>query len=171
MERLIGFDPQLLADAAIVAVNVFILFFALSYLLFEPARDFMKKRQEKIANELASAADSERVAKELKIQYEDKLSQIDKEAEFILEEARKKAKKREAEIIEEAKQEASRILERANKEIALEKEKAAFELKQEIVNLSVMMTKKIVSSTINEDIHKELIEKTLQGMGESTWQN
>ena len=34
MDRLIGFDPQLLHDAVLTGINVFILFFALSYLLF-----------------------------------------------------------------------------------------------------------------------------------------
>ena len=43
MDRLIGFDPQLLHDAVLTGINIFILFFALSYLLFNPVRDVLEK--------------------------------------------------------------------------------------------------------------------------------
>ena len=117
MDRLIGFDPQLLHDAVLTGINIFILFFALSYLLFNPARDFLEKRRKKIAEELDQAAQNQKSAAEMKAEYEAKLKAVDKEAEAILEEARRKAKRREAEIIDEAKAEAARIVERAGKEI------------------------------------------------------
>ena len=50
MDRLIGFDPQFLHDAVLTGINVFILFFALSYLLFNPVRDVLEKRRKKIAD-------------------------------------------------------------------------------------------------------------------------
>ena len=37
MERLINFDPQWINDVVITGINIFILFFAMSYLLFNPA--------------------------------------------------------------------------------------------------------------------------------------
>ena len=37
-ERILGLDPQLIHDAILLGVNIFILFFALSYLLYNPAR-------------------------------------------------------------------------------------------------------------------------------------
>ena len=55
MERLIGFDPQLLADSAITGFAVLFLFFILSYLLFNPAKDMLKKRRERVAGDLDSA--------------------------------------------------------------------------------------------------------------------
>ena len=55
MDRLIGFDPQLLHDAVITGINIFILFFAMSYLLFNPARDYLEKRRKKIAGDLETA--------------------------------------------------------------------------------------------------------------------
>ena len=94
MERLINFDPQLIHDVLITGVNIFILFFAMSYLLFNPARDFLEKRRAKIANDLETAKSSKEDAVALKAEYEAKLKAIDKEAEAILEDARKKAKKR-----------------------------------------------------------------------------
>lgn len=49
----------------------------------------------------------------MKEEYEAKLHEVKKEAEEILEDARKRAKQREAEIIAEAREEADRIVTRA----------------------------------------------------------
>ena len=171
MDRLIGFDPQLLHDAVLTGINIFILFFALSYLLFNPARDFLEKRRKKIAEELDQAAQNQKSAAEMKAEYEAKLKAVDKEAEAILEEARRKAKRCEAEIIDEAKAEAARIVERAGKEIELERKKALDEMKQEVVSIASLMAGKVVAASIDTKVQDALIDETLKEMGEHTWQS
>ena len=49
-----GFDPQLLYEMFWTAINIFILFFGLSYLLFNPVRDMLEKRKQKIAGVTAN---------------------------------------------------------------------------------------------------------------------
>ena len=94
LDRLIGFDPQLLYEMFWTAINIFILFFGLSYLLFNPVRDMLEKRKQKIAGELADAANDKKSAAEMKAEYEQKLKEVSKEADAILEEARKKEKRK-----------------------------------------------------------------------------
>ncbi len=171
MDRLIGFDPQLLHDAVLTGINIFILFFALSYLLFNPVRDVLEKRRQKIAGELAQAAEDKQSAAALKSEYEAKLRDVNREAEDILEAARKKGKKREAEIVDEAKAEAARIIERANREIELERKKAVDDMKQEVIDIAALMAQKVVGSSMNISVQDTLIEETLKEMGESTWQS
>lgn len=171
MDRLIGFDPQLLHDAVLTGINIFILFFALSYLLFNPVRDVLEKRRLKIAGELAQAADDKKSAAALKEEYEAKLKDINKEAENILETARRKAKVREEEMLEEARAEAARIMERASREIELEKKKAVDDMKQEVIDIAALMAKKVVGNSIDVKIQDALIGETLKEMGESTWQS
>ena len=166
MDRLIGFDPQLLHDAVLTGINIFILFFALSYLLFNPVRDVLEKRKQKIAGELASAAEDKASA-----EYEAKLRDVNKEAESILETARRKAKAREEEMLDEAKAEAARIIERANREVELEKKKALDDMKQEIVDIAAFMAEKVVGNSIDVKIQDALIDETLKEMGEHTWQS
>jgi len=171
LERLINFDPQWISDVVITGINIFILFFAMSYLLFNPARDFLEKRRQKIAGDLETARSSKESAVALKAEYEEKLKTIDKEAEAILDEARKQAKKQEAEILEEARNEANRIIERANREIDLEKKKALEDVKTEIVSIASLMAEKAVAASMDINIQDSLIEETLKEMGESTWQS
>ena len=171
MDRLIGFDPQLLSELFFTAINIFILFFGLSYLLFNPVRDVLEKRRQKIAGELKSAEEDQKAAEALKAEYELKLKDIHKEADAILEEARRKGKAREAEIIEEAKAEAARIVARGSREVELERKKALDDMKQEIISIASLMAGKVVSASIDTTVQDSLIEETLKEMGESTWQS
>lgn len=167
--RIIGFDWQLLHDAVLTGINIFILFFALSYLLFNPARVFLEKRRQKIAGDLAEAADNKKTAQELKAEYESKLKEINKEADMILAEARKKAMIKETDILDEARAEAARIIERANRQVELERKKALDDMKQEIVSIASLMAGKVVASSIDVKVQDSLIDETLKEMGESTW--
>ena len=167
MERLINFDPQWINDVVITGINIFILFFAMSYLLFNPARDYLKK----IAGDLEMAKSSRESALALQAEYEEKLRSINKEAEAIMDEARKKAKKQEAEILEEARAEAGRILDRASREIDLEKKKALEDVKTEIVSIASLMAGKAVAASMDVKLQDSLIQETLKEMGESTWQS
>ena len=72
MERLINFDPQWINDVVITGINIFILFFAMSYLLFNPARDYLEKRRKKIAGDLEMAKSSRESALALQAEYEEK---------------------------------------------------------------------------------------------------
>lgn len=119
----------------------------------------------------SQAANDKTDAAAMKAEYEAKIKEVNKEAENILEAARKKAKVREAEMLDEAKAEAARIIERANREVELEKKKALDEMKQEIVNIASLMAAKAVGNSLDVKIQDALIDETLKEMGESTWQN
>ena len=164
--RLFGLDYQLLLDAAITAFNVFVLFILLSYLLFNPVRNMLKKRQDKITSDREGAKADKAKAAELKQEYEEKLKQADKEAEAILSEARKVAMQK---IVDEAKEEAARIIARANTEAELEKQRVADEVKQQIIAVASVMASKLVAKSIDDKENDALIEETLNEMGEKTW--
>lgn len=169
MDRILGLDPQLLFDAVLTGINMFILFFVASYMFFNPARDFINKRKEKIKGELDFAKTEKEEAIALKEEYDTKMKNVQAEADAILSEARKKAMKKEADIIEEAKQEASRIVDRANAEIALERKKALEDVKQEMITIASMMAGKVVSANMNVEIQDSMVEETLNEIGENTW--
>ena len=167
--RLFDLDLQLIADSVLMIIAVFSLFLIASHFLFNPVRDMMQKRQDRIKNELDTAAADMENARALKEEYEAKLKDIDKEAESILAEARKEALANENKIVADAKEEAARIIERAGVEAELEKKKAADEVKREMVVLASMMAGKVVSAAIDTTVQDSLVEETLKEIGESTW--
>ena len=169
MERLFDLDMQLVHDVILLAIAVFFLFLAMSYLLFNPVRKMLEDRKLKIKGELDDAAADKADAAALKAQYEEKLKDIDKEAEAILSEARQKALKNEAKIVEEAKEEAARIIARANEEALLEKKRVVDEMKQEMIAVASAMAAKVISANIDVNIQNQLVDETIKEMGDSTW--
>ncbi len=171
MGRIFDLDMQLIADSAFLALNVFILFAVMSYFLFNPVRDMLKKRKERIENDIETAKQNKEDALALKSEYEVKLKEADKEVENILSEARKKALKKEETMIAEAKEEAARIIARAQNEIELEQKRAMDDMKKEMIQVASMMACKVVAQSIDVQIQDTLIEETLKEMGENTWQS
>ena len=169
MERLFDLDMQLVHDVILLAIAVFFLFLAMSYLLFNPVRKMLEDRKLKIKTELDDAAADKADAAQLKTQYEEKLKDIDKEAEAILSEARQKALHNEAKIVEEAKEEAARIIARANEEALLEKKRVVDEMKQEMISVAAAMAAKVISANIDINIQNQLVDETIKEMGDSTW--
>ena len=171
MTRLFDLDFQLLFDAVSLGISVFFLFLIMSYLLFNPARKLLRDRQEKIRQDIVSAAQDKEESAKAKAEYEQRLKDVDKEAEVILAEARQKALKNEAKIIADAKEEAARIIARANEEAVLEKKRVADEMKQEMISLASVMAGKVVAANIDTTVQNELVEETLKEMGDATWQS
>ena len=166
MERLFNLDPQLIHDAVLLALAVFVMFTFLSYLLFNPARDFLKKRQDKIKNDLDTAAADKADARKLKEDYNAKIQNINAEAEEILAQARQKALDNEAKIIAE---EAARILSRANAQVELERKAAADDMKKEMIALASLMAEKAVAGAVDAKVQDTMVESTLKEIGEDTW--
>lgn len=171
MDRLFDLDFQLLADASLMIVAVFVLFLLASYFFFNPVRDMLKNRQDKIKGELDDAAAGVEQALAMKAEYEEKISKVDKEAEGILAEARRKALDNEKSILDKAHADAAAILERARIDAELEKKKAAEDVKKEMVVLASMMAGKVVSQNIDTTVQDQIIDETLSEMSSATWLN
>ena len=167
--RLFNLDPQLLHDAVLLAIAVFVMFALLSYLLFNPAREFLKKRKEKVKDNIDSAEKAKADAEKLRAEYESMLRDIHKEEDAILSAARKKALENEAKIIENAKEEAAGIIARAQKQAELEMKKAEDDIKKEIITVASLIAGKVVSANIDINIQDSLIDDTLKEMGDQTW--
>ena len=169
MERLFDLDWQLLADSCLTIIAIFVLFLALSYFLFNPARKLLNSRKEKIQGELETAKKDMEDAQRLKAEYESRLQDINKEAESILSDARKRALNNENQIIAQAKAEAAAILDRARTEAELEKQKMSDDVKKEMISIASLMASKVVSASIDTTVQNQLIDETLKEMGDKTW--
>ena len=169
MERLFDLDFQLLHDAVLMIIAIFVLFLIASNLLFNPVRELLKKRSEKIKNDLDEAEKDKKEAYAFREEYEARLKDIEKEAESIMSDARRRALDNESKIIAEAKEEASRIIQRANKEAELERQKAADDMRREMVVLASLMAGKVVNASIDTTVQESLVNDTLKEIGKNTW--
>ena len=171
MERIFGLDLQLLQDVLLTAVAIFILFFVLSYLLFNPVREMLEKRKKKISDELAQAEKSLQEAEAMRSEYDAKMASAKEDADGILDEARKKALRNRNEVLLEAREDANKIRERMIAELEQEKVHARDDLKNEMVDIAARLAEKAVSGNMTPEIQERLVDETLQEIGEHTWQD
>ncbi len=149
--RIFGLDIQLGFDVIMQGIAVFIMFALLSYILFEPVRKILEDRKNRIADEIDQAAADQAEAAKLKAEYDHKLKNVEKEADALMAQARKKALKREEEIVAGAKEEAARIIESANHEAELAKNQVhRDQMKQEMVKMAVLMAGKFIQNQMDE---------------------
>ena len=167
--RLFDLDWQLLHDAFLMIIAIFVLMLIMGRFLFNPARKFLQQRSDRIKNDLDTASKEKTEALALKAEYEEKIAGIDKEAEQILADARKRALNNEADIIAKARAEADRIIERAGQEAELEKQKMADQIKTEMISIASLMAGKVVTANIDTSIQNSLVDETLREIGDSTW--
>ena len=169
--RIFGLDPQLLFNVAFQGIAMFLLFMAASRLLLDPVRKILNDRKERVMKEMKDAVSNREEAVRMKEEYDDKLKNVDRTAEQILSDTKKKAMQRENEIIAEAKNEAARIIESAHQEAELEKKRVKDEVKQEMISVAALMSEKIVGASVDADKQNALIRQTLEELGDDTWLN
>jgi F-type H+-transporting ATPase subunit b len=168
--RVFGLDAQLLVDTLITACAMLFLFTLLSFLVFNPARELLRKRQEKVMNDFETAAKDKEEAAAFKAEYETKLANAHKDADYIIVEGRIKAMQQHEKMVEDAEAEAARIMNRAEKEIELEREKAKDDVRKEIIDVASVMAGRFVAESMTEARQEELAREVIDGMGKSTWQ-
>ena len=163
-------NQNTLFDMIVIFAHVLVIVSVLSWLLYKPVGKFLADRAERIANELAKAAENLKTATEKQNFYEGKLVAISGEREEILEAARKLASQREAEIVQGANNEARSIISRAQLEIEREKEKARDEMRTQIIQISTLMAEKLLGGGMDEGAKNRILDQAIAELGDATWE-
>lgn len=146
-------------------INLLILYIILKKILFKPIKNMIDSRQQEIDDMYKSAGDSERCAKELQAEYEEKMSRAKDESEEIVRSAVRRAQLKEEEILREANDKAARALERAEEQIELEKKRAVNEVKDQVSAIALDIASAVIGRDVSERDHEELINEFIENMG------
>ncbi len=171
MDRILAFDWPTVSNLLLQLFQTAIMIAFLSRLLYKPVLKFLKDRSARISDQIKSAKDGLEQTQVLKAEYEEKLKNIDKERDEILEAARKQAKAREASIIEAAKAEAEAILKRAASELELEQQKAKDEMKVQLVEISSLIAGRFVAKNMDKATEETLLNQVITDLGDVKWLN
>lgn len=141
--------------------SVILLACIMSALLYNPVRNALKNRNERIAGELKEAAENRASANTLRQEYEKKIKDIELEKGIILDEARKQANEKRTQLLEEAKVEVQEVKDRAAKDIASERDRIKDEVHRAIIDISSDIAAKLISATIDQNAHDRLFAEAL----------
>lgn len=146
--------------------NLVILFLLMKKFLYKPVHKMLDERQKAIDSQYKDADDAKRIAEEERDVWEQKMQTAQTQANEILQNATANASRRSDAIIAEAKDKADGIVRSAENEAELQRIKAADDIKNDIVDISSVLTEKLLSREINADDHKALIDSFLEDIGD-----
>jgi F-type H+-transporting ATPase subunit b len=156
--NILAFEP----DLAVVTAIVFLVLLAILWkFAWGPIMDGLKKREDSIAEEIASAERSNEKAQQLLGDYEARLSTAAEEVRSLIEQGRRDAESQKQQILTEAQKAARAERDRALREISVAKNEAMAELAQQSVDAAVDLAGRIVGKQLDTADHSRLIAEAL----------
>lgn len=119
----------------------------------------LEERQKKIADGLEAADRAEKDLEIAQARASEQLREAKTQAAGIIEQANKRANQIIEEAKDQAREEGRRLKAGAEAEIEQEVTRAKEELRQQVASIAILGAQQILESSIDENAHKELVEK------------
>tara|TARA_A200000113_G_scaffold178294_1_gene163855 strand:+ start:276 stop:746 length:471 start_codon:yes stop_codon:yes gene_type:complete len=148
-------NATLLAQAVVMIVFVAICW----RYIYPPILSVMQEREKKISDGLEAAKKADDSLEEAKLAFDKELNQAKAEAAEILEKANARASKIVSDASSKAESEAEKIMASAETAIENETNKAKEELRQQMSDIIIDTTQKILGDEISKDKHQEILKK------------
>ena len=148
-------NATLLAQAVVMIVFVAICW----RYIYPPILSVMQEREKKISDGLEAAKKADDSLEEAKLAYDKELNQAKVEAAEILEKANARASKIVSDASSKAESEAEKIMASAETAIENETNKAKEELRQQMSDIIIDTTQKILGDEISKEKHQEILKK------------
>lgn len=146
--------------------NLVLLFLIVKKFLYKRVIKMLEARRSAIAKDYDDANAAKEQALSDKTKYEERLRSAQDEADSVIKNAAAIATQREKEILEQAKTRAESIVRQAENEAVLERKKAEDEVKKEIVEVSSLLTEKVLGREVNAADHQQFIDSFIESIGD-----
>lgn len=144
-----------------IIVFIILLVVILKFVL-KPVNRMLAKRQEEIQQAVNSAEIQKEEAQKYLEQQKIAVEEARKQAWDIIEESKITAKKIKDEIEEKANDKSRQILESALEEINNEKVRSIAAVKNQMVDIALEATRKVIGKNLSGEDHEKLIEESLK---------
>ena len=147
--------------------NLLLLFLILKRFLYKPVKRVLAERKAMLDKQYAAADEAQSSAEASKRAWEEKLRNAQAEADHLLKKAGAAADRRGEQILSDAKEKADEIVRQAKTQAILEHKKAEAGIKKEIVDVSAILTEKMLGREIRTEDHRAIIDSFIEGIGEN----
>jgi F-type H+-transporting ATPase subunit b len=155
-------NKQILSDILVQILGFAILFFILRRFAWGKLLGAIDMRRKTIADSFQDLEKKKAELEGLDAQYREKLRYIEDEARVKIQEAAKAGAVLSKEIQDKARADAEKLIDRARSEITQDLLKAKLSLRDQMVELSALMTEKIVRAKLTAEDHKRLVDEFIR---------
>ncbi len=135
--------------------------YVLAKLAFPRISEALDRRQKAIEDSIDTAERMRQQADQLLGEYRERLHEARRQAEEIVDRARKTAEIHERDAQTEAVQRREQMMEQTRRDIEAETRRAIDTIRREVADLTVMATEKVTRKTLTEEDQRRLVEDAL----------
>ena len=143
-------------------VNFTLLAVLLYFVAYKPILRMLDERSARIKQGLEDAESASRRAAEMEQEFDQRLAEARKEGQEIVAQATQMSEKARQEILATAREEARAQVEKAKEEISRERELAMSELRQQVADLSLSISEKVIGEALDQQRQRDLIAEFLE---------
>ncbi len=143
-------------------VNFTLLAALLYFVAYKPVLRMLDDRSTRIKKGLEDAEEASRRAAQMEQEFEQRMVQARREGQEIIAQSTQASEKVRQEILATARQEARLEIDKAKEEIVREREMAMAELRQQVADLSLTISEKVIGEALDEQRQRRLIEEFLE---------
>ena len=148
--------------------NFALLAVLLYFVAYKPILRMLDERSERIKQGLEDAEAASKRAAEMEQEFDQRMVEARKEGQEIIAQATQMSEKARQEILATAREEARAQVEKAKEEISREREAAMSELRQQVADLSLSISEKVIGGALDQKRQRELIAEFLEQTEELT---
>ena len=149
----------------IQAVGFLILLVLMKKFLFGKIKDIIRSRADEIKDTYKKSEDDRAEAARLKEEYQQKAVKADEAAEAKIQVAVDKAKEISGEMMKEAHQAVADEKTRAQLNIEMERKKALAEVRNQVVDLTILSTSRLIKQSTKRETAEKLVDDVIAGVG------
>jgi len=143
-------------------VNFTLLAVLLYIVAYKPILRMLDERSARIKKGLDDAELASKRAAEMEQEFERQMVEARKEGQEIIAQATQMSEKARQDILDKAREESTTMIEKAKEEIIRERELAMAELREQIADLSLTISEKVIGQALDERAQRQLIADFLK---------
>jgi F-type H+-transporting ATPase subunit b len=148
-------DTYKVMNFAVLAIGLFLL-------LRKPTAQALNSRIKGIKDQLDELETKKKAAEKQLAEYNRKFTQLEQEAEKLIEDYIRQGNEAKARIIDEAKKAAEKLEEQAQRNIEHEFKQAKVKLQEEILDKALVKTEEIIKNKITAQDQEKLVDEYLE---------
>ena len=159
-------DPQVFKDALpeifTQLLGFLVVFFVLKQFAFKAILGIVDARAKKIGDEFSAIEKQKKDLETLEKDYRKRLDQIEQEARVKIQQAADQGTALSRDIQDRARADVQKMVERAKDEIEQDLKRARLSMRNEIVEISSLITERVLAEKLEPKDHEKLVDRFLK---------
>lgn len=156
--KTLGIEPEVIVANAI---SLLLLLWVLMKVMIKPIGAVLRDRREEIESSYQRIREETAKVEQTQAEVNRRLTEIETEARARIQEAGAEASRMKDQILAEARTQAEQVKERGIQDIERERDKALQSIRQEVADLVVQASEKVLGASMDDERHRDLIKSAI----------